>query len=304
MPNTIHYPHVIPFISQGKINAIKSTFGNNLSDRECYGIYIWSQKASSAIYPLLQQLEVTLRNSIDKEATKLIGQKWWDNVYTDTSKSKHGDFIHNINKAKKRYENEFKKKTPSMANTKIIAPHDDIIAHTDFYTWQAVLSDAFHTQSRSEASRALWPRLTYRVLKGLDRSKDEGTARIDFLNELNEIRNYRNRLSHNDCIWIKIHSKNLQSAVETIREKINKIEGLIKTINPQVHLSLTKWGSFYHAKRICSQKEAELHLGKGIINSTTDEMNTILDQLYALTADGKLTGVVKRNTNNIAFHKF
>ncbi|MDJ1587272.1 hypothetical protein QNN67_15500, partial [Listeria monocytogenes] len=133
---------------------------------------------------------------------------------------------------------------------------------------------------------------------------DEGTARIDFLNELNEIRNYRNRLSHNDCIWIKIHSKNLQSAVETIREKINKIEGLIKTINPQVHLSLTKWGSFYHAKRICSQKEAELHLGKGIINSTTDEMNTILDQLYALTADGKLTGVVKRNTNNIAFHKF
>lgn len=74
MPNTIHYPHVIPFISQGKINAIKSTFGNNLSDRECYGIYIWSQKASSAIYPLLQQLEVTLRNSIDKEATKLIGQ--------------------------------------------------------------------------------------------------------------------------------------------------------------------------------------------------------------------------------------
>ncbi|EBU3334645.1 hypothetical protein CV497_23665, partial [Salmonella enterica subsp. enterica] len=108
MPNTIHYPHVIPFISQGKINAIKSTFGNNLSDRECYGIYIWSQKASSAIYPLLQQLEVTLRNSIDKEATKLIGQKWWDNVYTDTSKSKHGDFIHNINKAIIRYENEFK----------------------------------------------------------------------------------------------------------------------------------------------------------------------------------------------------
>ncbi len=106
-----------------------------------------------------------------------------------------------------------------MANTKIIAPHDDIIAHTDFYTWQAVLSDAFHTQSRSEASRALWPRLTYRVLKGLDRSKDEGTARIDFLNELNEIRNYRNRLSNNDCIWIKIHSKNLQSAVEIKRGK-------------------------------------------------------------------------------------
>lgn len=39
-----------------------------------------------------------------------------------------------------------------------------------------------------------------------------------------------------------MNSNNLQSAVETVREKINKIEDLIKTINPQIHSTLVKWG--------------------------------------------------------------
>ncbi|MFO5615106.1 hypothetical protein ACLBQC_31595, partial [Klebsiella pneumoniae] len=85
---------------------------------------------------------------------------------------------------------------------------------------------------------------------GLERNKTENAARLEFINELNEIRNYRNRLSHNDCIWIKMNSNNLQSAVETVREKINKIEDLIKTINPQIHATLVKGGCFYDAASI------------------------------------------------------
>ncbi|EON3454113.1 Abi family protein, partial [Yersinia enterocolitica] len=134
--------------------------------------------------------------------------------------------------------------------------------------------------------------------------KAEKTARLDFINELNEIRNYRNRLSHNDCIWIKINSNNLQSAVETVREKINKIEELIKIINPQIHSTLVKWGIFYHARRVCSQKEVEHHMGKSIVNSINPSMDSVLATIYAWTDDGKLTSVVNSNNNNIAIHKF
>ncbi|EOF8241408.1 Abi family protein [Yersinia enterocolitica] len=304
MPNTINYPQVIPFISKGKMDAIKNTFGSGLTDRECYGIYIWSQKAASSIYPLLQQLEVTLRNSIDKEARKTISLNWWDVIYTDKSKGKWDDFIYNINKGRDRYKKDYKKNHPSVLTSAIVVPHDDAIAHTDFYTWQAVLSDTFHSESRAHANTALWPKLTYRVLKGLDRKKAEKTARLDFINELNEIRNYRNRLSHNDCIWIKINSNNLQSAVETVREKINKIEELIKIINPQIHSTLVKWGIFYHARRVCSQKEVEHHMGKSIVNSINPSMDSVLATIYAWTDDGKLTSVVNSNNNNIAIHKF
>ena len=304
MPNTVNYPQITPFISKGKVDAIKNTFGNQLTDKECYGIYIWSQKVTSAIYPLLQQLEVTLRNSIDKEARKSMGDNWWDSVYTNNTKNKYDDFIKNIKKGRDLYKKNYKKKHPGALGHAIIAPHDDVIANTDFYTWQAVLSDAFYTENRSHISISLWPRLTYKVLKGLGRNKPEKTLRLDFINDLNEIRNYRNRLSHNDCIWIKINSNNLQSAVETIREKINKIEELIKTINPQVHLTLVKWGSFYHARRICSQKEAEHYMGKNIVNCTNPAMNDVLSTIYSWTDDGKLTSVVSSGNRNLAIHKF
>ncbi|MDK1905248.1 hypothetical protein MKS09_26260, partial [Klebsiella sp. K4-170] len=62
MRKSVNYPLITPFISTPKITAIKSVFGSSLNDMECYGINIWSQKASSAIYPILQQLEITLRN--------------------------------------------------------------------------------------------------------------------------------------------------------------------------------------------------------------------------------------------------
>lgn len=304
MPNTVNYPQIIPFVSKGKIDSIRNTFGHNLTDKECYGVYIWSQKAASSIYPLLQQLEVTLRNSIDKEASKLMGDYWWDSVYTDTTKNKHDDFIKNIRKGAGNYRSSYRKKHPLVNVAAIVASHNDTIAHTDFYTWQAVLSDTFHSERRVHATTALWPRCTYRVLKGLDRTKPEKVARQDFINELNEIRNYRNRLSHNDCIWIKINSNSLLSAVDSVREKINKIECLIKTINPQIHATLVKWGLFYHARRVCSPKEVEHHMGKGVVHTNDQAINDALGAIYAWTDDGKLTSVIKSGAHILAVHKF
>ncbi len=299
MPNTVNYPQIIPFVSKGKMDAIRSTFGKELTHKECYGIYIWSQKASSSIYPLLQHLEVILRNSIDKEARKAYKcEYWWDHIYTNTSKAKHGDFIKNINKGIDRYRKEYNKPQ------NFIVPHDDVIAHTDFYTWQALLSDTFHSNDRRFASSALWPKYTYKVLKGLDRTQLEKVARQNFINDLNEIRNYRNRLSHNDCIWIKIHSNNLQSAVDSIREKINKIEELIKIINHQMHSTLVKWGLFTHARRICSKNELEYHMGQGISPSDNEAMDLVLDSIYTRTNGGKLTSVIRSGNKNIAIHQF
>ena len=101
-----------------------------------------------------------------------------------------------------------------------------------------------------------------------------------------------------------MNSNNLQSAVETVREKINKIEDLIKTINPQIHSTLVKWGVFYHARRICSQREVEHHMGKNIVNCTNPTMSSILATIYSWTDYGKLTSVVNDGKNDLAIHKF
>lgn len=289
MRKSVNYPLITPFISTPKITAIKSVFGSSLNDMECYGINIWSQKASSAIYPILQQLEITLRNSIDKEAKKTFGGSlWWDRIYTDNTKQNYGDFISKINKAKKDH---------STTN------HDDIISKTDFYTWQAIFSDAHHSKRKS-VNNALWPRLTYRVLKGLDRKTDEQVARQDFVNKLNEIRLYRNRLSHNDCIWVKYNSNNKKSAIDSILQKINDAELLIKTINSNVHQALTIWGVFEHAKRVCSENELDFYLGLGFIEiKKTGRFKSLMD-IYDDTKDGKKSNVLSLNGSHLAIHKF
>nr|WP_227547239.1 hypothetical protein [Klebsiella pneumoniae] len=98
-----------------------------------------------------------------------------------------------------------------------------------------------------------------------------------------------------------MNSNNLQSAVETVREKINKIEDLIKTINPQIHSTPVKWGVFYHARRICSQREVEHHMGKNIVNCTNPTMSSILATIYSWTDDGKLTSVVNDGKTTLRY---
>lgn len=78
MPQNTPLNTVMPLISTPRLASYVTTF-KPLSDHELYGIYIWSQLASGAIYPLMQNLEITLRNAIDAGARKRFGLMWWNN---------------------------------------------------------------------------------------------------------------------------------------------------------------------------------------------------------------------------------
>ncbi|ROU09185.1 hypothetical protein EB837_25450 [Kluyvera ascorbata] len=78
MPQNTPVNTVLPLISSPRLGSYIVTF-KPADDHELYGTYIWSQLASGSVYPLLQNLEITLRNAIDTEARKRFGDKWWDN---------------------------------------------------------------------------------------------------------------------------------------------------------------------------------------------------------------------------------
>lgn len=303
MSSYINYTQLVPFVSEAKFQSIKKVFGANLSDLECYKINLWSQKAAASIYPLLQQVEVTLRNSIDIEVRKRMGDKWWDRIYTDTTKKNHEFFIKNIRKAESNYRKEFSDKYPSVNRKNILVSHDDIIARTDFSTWQYVLSDTFMSQKGINKNIALWPRLTFKVLRGIDKSCPEKNERLSVADDIYDIRNYRNRLSHNDCIWVKVHSNNAQSAIETIRLKIKKIQSVIYSINPNVCYALDKLGCFRHALRVCSLRELEITLGKHLKDFNSQEVNSVLSKLYEFTDNGAHTAAIKNGVINMAIHE-
>jgi hypothetical protein len=272
MPISISYNPIFDLVSSARIKSFEQAFGIT-EPHELYGAYIWSQNASASIYPLMQHLEIVLRNSIDKEARARFGDFWWKTIQKDNTKPNHKSFLSNIKKAEEKLKNAWEKaerarlgiKKPQPLPATSICPafsHDDILASTDFSTWQFILVDAYSSTTSATNNQYLWPQSLSKAFRrySLFDSKPN-KAREDILNAIMEVRDYRNRLFHHDCIWIKSKCTLLdeRSIIDTIRNKINLIAKLIEAISPLTHQTLTKWGLYENAKRVCSVNEFRIY---------------------------------------------
>ena len=64
---SINHGRLEPYISAPRLNTYRAFF-TPANDVELLGCYLWSKEVASAFFPLLQVLEITLRNAIHKEA--------------------------------------------------------------------------------------------------------------------------------------------------------------------------------------------------------------------------------------------
>lgn len=298
MPGSIpDYAPILSLLSPARLATIERIF-NIHSPIEIYGFTIWLQNAAASLYPLLQQLELILRNSIDKAAKERFGEYWWSTIHYDATKDNHTKFIKGIRNAeltlRKRWQHKEAARLGSdrpspVTSSPLTFGHDDIIAATTFSTWEAVMLEALHTDLNTDKHLYLWPlSLTkaFRRLSVIDHRPTE--ARRKVLNLLKEIRDYRNRLFHHDCIWIKSKSVDMQTAIESIREKINLIEKLIISISPATYKALDAWGLFSSARRVCSVEELRMytHLDyPGVCEADA----AVLDKLLQQTGYGKFS---------------
>lgn len=274
--NEVNYENVLQTLSIARIDSFKVLLPQEPSHCQLYAAYAWARDVSAAIYPLMQSLEIILRNSIDQEARRRFGEKWWDspNKQTNTSKPKHGVFRGGIQKAEGALLNKWKDQKRRSLNLGFDANlpdtcvrptfrHDDIIAATDFGVWRDVLTDAHASPDVASRDKFLWPNSMGRVFKRYNQySSSPDSARREILNDLSNLKNYRNRLFHHDCIWSRHDAKDARSAIDSIREKINLIEKLILVISPETHNSLMKWGELSRVKEICSESGLENYLSK------------------------------------------
>lgn len=264
MPLNTPVNAVLPLISTPRLGSYIVTF-KPVTDHELYGTYVWSQLAGGSVYPLLQNLEITLRNAIDGEARRRFGDKWWDNPNFHcgrniTQTAFYGKILRAIDNlddawAKKRRKN----KRPAYPLPQWT--HDQIVAATDFSAWHFILNNDFAAPNSTHNRNYLWPVSTGRVFKMYNQvSKKEKNAREIIQRRVVEMREYRNRLSHNEPIWVKAPNvTDAVTAIDTIRNKINKIESLIAIISPEKQLIMSKMGLFSHALRICSVQELRIH---------------------------------------------
>lgn len=266
MPLNTNFSAVLPLITTPRLSSFITTF-KPVSDHEIYGVYIWNQHAAGAIYPLLQNLEITLRNAIDREATRRFGQKWWDNPALGCRNNiRLTRFYRKIEQAitylNGNWENEQRRLNKTIQPIPVWS-HDKIIAATDFSAWHFILKNEFSAPGRNNNQRQsyLWPLSTGRCFRQYNKiSTNESVARTTLQNTIVEFREYRNRLFHHEPVWIKApHVTDASTAIDTIRNKIKRIGELIEIISPEKHQIMLKMGLFSHALRVCSFQELEIY---------------------------------------------
>lgn len=158
--------------------------------------YAWNIALSESLYPILQCMEISLRNSIhDATSAAYNTPLWFDTprLLDDHSRS-------NIQKAREDLQKNRKPVTAA-----------GIIAEQNFGFWTALFN--------RRLEQILWPKIFRSAFPGLP--KHMRTRNI-IAGRLNEVRKFRNRVFHHEPIWY----------IQNLREKHTKILELIAWVNP------------------------------------------------------------------------
>ena len=166
------------------------------SNIDQFAHYLWNMALCESLYPPLQCLEVTLRNSIHDSATMAFANpEWYESVLVERER------VH-IVRARTRLESQGK------------APRtDDIIAALSLGFWVNLFYRSYEQQ--------FWPRMLAEVFPYLS---PQLRTRRNVFRRLDPIRNLRNRVFHHEPIWYW----------QDLKERHAEILEAIGWINPEM----------------------------------------------------------------------
>lgn len=236
--------------------------------------YAWHLNVVSNFYPLVQLIEVALRNAINNQAVLFYTKKaWFDQIPSNQETNDYGTsretemvgkFRDNIKSAKKKAKKILKEKGLD------VEPNiDQIIAQTDFSTWEYILDKGFYDGGDSNF---LWPHKFYKVFKKppiYDGNNPMFHQRDMIRRRIEEIRNFRNRLSHNEPIWRASEVNGASEVFDYLERKYQNIIELAYWISPQLKLFIVKMGFDSRIKLCLTNNELNRFLEKIEVSQIT-----------------------------------
>lgn len=257
MPATVNlHPHLIPTIlTNERLKSYKRVFEVK-SDLELVGVYLWNLNACAHLYPLLNHVEITIRNVVDQALTQHLGRFWWSvgtlpyksfvvgGPVPDVVKNIRGNF----KSATKTVEREKRDRYGVHAH---FPTHDEIIAGTEFSTWEYIFDREFMSRG------SVWPLLLGNVLKGRWPYPKAGRTIDAVRRDIETVRRFRNRVSHHEPVWKMFSVVNEQDAINYVHSKIDTVETLMNVFSPDSCMMLRKNRLFANARLACSLSELE-----------------------------------------------
>ena len=256
MPRSLHYrPQLIDeLITNERLNSYKNVFQHS-DDVELVGAYLWNIQVCSALYPLLSVAEVALRNSIDNALSRDLGRFWWSStklLYNSFSPGVNPPY--SVAALKTNFSNAAAqvvrdKKRRYSIQTTVIPTHHEIIAKTEFSTWEFILDSEFMGPSR------IWPKNLGKVFRGPWPTAKAGKMLSSTQDLIKTVREFRNRISHHEPVWKRYGVSSESDAIAHLHEKIGKIRALISIVSSEKELLIIKNGLLSRAERVCSINE-------------------------------------------------
>lgn len=255
---TINHTRLEPYISTARLNTYRNFF-SPVDQVELLGCYLWSKEVATAFFPLLQVLEITLRNSIHNEARKALGPYWFDNVATkpqkslsDPQKSHVKHLTDSIRNARDEIRRDLR-----MPPTATVS-EDRIIAKVTFGFWTNLFSAAFDVNRNP---RALWPVLLRPVFPNAPQGhRDRATMQSKLL----AIKTFRNKAFHHEPIWNIGRPAGVQDAMSKLLATCNSILDIIRWISLDGFHLVEAAGYVSTIKRICSPEHLDYLKNPGI----------------------------------------
>ncbi len=244
-----------PYISSPRLNTYRSFF-NPLDDVELFGCYLWSKEVAAAFFPLLQMLEITLRNAIHKEARQALGPYWFDNVAIRPSHNLARNQASAQQSAVNQHTRSIQSARESIRRDLDLRPsaqiqEDRIIAKVTFGFWTNLFNAAFDVNRNAQA---LWPNLLRPVFPNAPR---RARGRNTIQGKLVAIRGFRNKAFHHEPIWNIGQPVTVQDAMTRLNDTKDLILEVVRWMSLDSETLAIKAGYITTIDRVCSMEHLE-----------------------------------------------
>lgn len=210
----ISYSQIESQLSQPRLKRYLTATGDNKT--KAIQLYKANLRISKSFYPLVNVLEVAVRNSLDKVLSRHFGDTDWilnkQRGFMSDNSLRQGNFY---------LKNQVSKAIRNLRNRNAHITSGKVIAEQTFGFWTALLKPHH-----------------YRLLQGkpIDAFPNcpHNYQRNDFLRELNKLRDFRNRIYHNEPICFSNNVVGFSTASEIhdlILEVLEWIDGKFGWIN-------------------------------------------------------------------------
>ncbi|HFF8944523.1 TPA: Abi family protein [Serratia marcescens] len=211
---------------------------------ECLGLYIWNKRVCAEFLPVLQILEVSLRNAICSgyetmtrqqliesgkalgEVEDLLNPLWFKTFYEASTEPQYEETKKAIGTAERK-----------LQSSGLEVTADNIIPQLSFGVWNHICQS--HLEA-DVASLRLWPKMIPYSFPGRRVSHGE-IARI-----LRTVNKMRNRIAHHEPLWFSKDLYGIESYLNKVIDFYYDCLRLIEAINPSNLKSLELVGS-HHA---------------------------------------------------------